>query len=105
LGEVCDDAVDLGPDETGELPLVGLCGGVGLLEGLARGPAEKLATLLHEAAHALAHVRGMKDTFRQGVGMATVASTWSRTAIMGSETTSTVVAADRDSNDVEHTGR
>ena len=35
-------------------------------EGLARGPAEVLATLLHEAAHALAHVRGVKDTSRQG---------------------------------------
>jgi hypothetical protein len=35
-------------------------------EGLARGPAAVLATLLHEAAHALAHVRGIKDTSRQG---------------------------------------
>lgn len=35
-------------------------------EGLARGPAEVLATLLHEAAHALAHVRNIKDTSRQG---------------------------------------
>lgn len=35
-------------------------------EGLARGPADVLATLLHEAAHALAHVRGIKDTSRQG---------------------------------------
>jgi hypothetical protein len=35
-------------------------------EGLARGPAHVLATLLHEAAHALAHVRGIKDTPRQG---------------------------------------
>ena len=35
-------------------------------EGLARGPAEVLATLLHEAAHALAHVREVKDTSRQG---------------------------------------
>ena len=35
-------------------------------EGLSRGPAEVLATLLHEAAHALAHVRGIKDTSRQG---------------------------------------
>ncbi|WP_297495484.1 hypothetical protein [Pseudonocardia sp.] len=25
-----------------------------------------LATLLHEAAHALAHVRGIKDSSRQG---------------------------------------
>jgi hypothetical protein len=35
-------------------------------EGLARGPAEVLGTLLHEAAHAIAHVRGIKDTSRQG---------------------------------------
>lgn len=35
-------------------------------EGLARQPHEVLATLLHEAAHALAHVRGIQDTARQG---------------------------------------
>jgi hypothetical protein len=35
-------------------------------EGLAHGPTEVLATLLHEAAHALAHVRGVQDTSRQG---------------------------------------
>lgn len=35
-------------------------------EGLARGPADVLGTLLHEAAHALAHVRGIKDSSRQG---------------------------------------
>lgn len=35
-------------------------------EGLARGPVGVLGTLLHEAAHALAHVRGIKDTSRQG---------------------------------------
>lgn len=35
-------------------------------EGLARGATDVLATLLHEAAHALAHVRGVKDTSRQG---------------------------------------
>jgi len=35
-------------------------------EGLAHGPTEVLATLLHEAAHALAHVRGIRDTSRQG---------------------------------------
>ena len=33
-------------------------------EGLARGPADVLGTLLHEAAHALADVRGIKDTSR-----------------------------------------
>jgi hypothetical protein len=35
-------------------------------EGLARGPVDVLGTLLHEAAHAIAHVRGIKDTSRQG---------------------------------------
>ena len=35
-------------------------------EGLARGPIGVLGTLLHEAAHALAHVREIKDTSRQG---------------------------------------
>jgi hypothetical protein len=35
-------------------------------EGLNRSPAEVLTTLLHEAAHALADVRGIKDTSRQG---------------------------------------
>ena len=35
-------------------------------EGLRRTPDEVLGTLLHEAAHALAHERGIKDTSRQG---------------------------------------
>jgi hypothetical protein len=35
-------------------------------EGLERGARPVLATLLHEAAHALADVRGIKDTSRQG---------------------------------------
>jgi curved DNA-binding protein CbpA len=35
-------------------------------EGLRRTPREVLATLLHEAAHALACERGIKDTSRQG---------------------------------------
>jgi curved DNA-binding protein CbpA len=35
-------------------------------EGLRRAPREVLATLLHEAAHVLAHERGIKDTSRQG---------------------------------------
>jgi curved DNA-binding protein CbpA len=34
-------------------------------EGLRRSPADVLGTLLHEAAHALAHARGIKDTSRQ----------------------------------------
>jgi hypothetical protein len=35
-------------------------------EGLRRGPTEVLGTLLHEAAHGLAHARRIKDTSRQG---------------------------------------
>lgn len=35
-------------------------------EGLARTPVDVLATLLHEAAHALAAARGITDTSRQG---------------------------------------
>lgn len=35
-------------------------------EGLQRGEDEILTTLLHEAAHALAHVRGIKDTSDEG---------------------------------------
>ena len=35
-------------------------------EGLRRTPQEVLGTLLHEAAHALAFERGVKDTSRQG---------------------------------------
>ena len=35
-------------------------------EGLRRSPRDVLGTLLHEAAHALAHARGIKDTSRQG---------------------------------------
>ena len=35
-------------------------------EGLQRDAASVLGTLLHEAAHGLAHTRGVKDTSRQG---------------------------------------
>jgi hypothetical protein len=35
-------------------------------EGLARKGHDILATLLHEAAHGLAHARGIQDTARQG---------------------------------------
>jgi len=35
-------------------------------EGLSRTPAQVLTTLLHEAAHALADTRKIKDTSRQG---------------------------------------
>jgi hypothetical protein len=35
-------------------------------EGLKAGPISVLGTLLHEAAHGLAHARAIKDTSRQG---------------------------------------
>lgn len=35
-------------------------------EGLQRGAADVLGTLLHEAAHGIAATRGIKDTSRQG---------------------------------------
>jgi hypothetical protein len=35
-------------------------------EGLQRGPADVLGTLLHEAAHGLAQARRIQDTSRQG---------------------------------------
>jgi hypothetical protein len=35
-------------------------------EGLKEGPVSVLGTLLHEAAHGLAHARAIKDTSRQG---------------------------------------
>ena len=35
-------------------------------ECLAEGPSQTLQTMLHEAVHALAHVRGVKDTSRGG---------------------------------------
>jgi hypothetical protein len=46
---------------TDQLPEVLVSG-----EGLKRPATEVLTTLLHEAAHALADVRGIKDTSRQG---------------------------------------
>jgi hypothetical protein len=36
-------------------------------EGLKRQPVEVLTTLIHEAAHTLAHVRGIQDTSRRGI--------------------------------------
>jgi len=45
----------------GQLPEVLVAG-----EGLSRGAEPVLATLLHEAAHAIADVRGVQDTSRQG---------------------------------------
>lgn len=46
---------------TTELPEVLIAG-----EGLGRPPAAVLATLLHEAAHGLAHTRDIQDVSRQG---------------------------------------
>lgn len=60
-GPNCQDGTD-GRGGVGErLPEVFVGG-----EGLRRGPVEVLGTLLHEATHALAHVRGIQDTSRQG---------------------------------------
>lgn len=47
--------------DTNELPEVFVGG-----EGLSRGAVDVLGTLLHEAAHGLAHARGVKDCSRQG---------------------------------------
>jgi hypothetical protein len=70
-----------GPDQTGPQtgaqtgPQAGIQdGGPGVAlpevfvggEGLARGAVDVLGTLLHEATHALAHVRGIQDCSRQG---------------------------------------
>jgi hypothetical protein len=35
-------------------------------EALQRGPVDVLGTLLHEAAHGLAHARKLSETSRQG---------------------------------------
>lgn len=45
----------------GELPELFVGG-----EGFSRGPEDVLATLLHEAAHGVAHTRGIQDTSRGG---------------------------------------
>ncbi|MGH3613482.1 MAG: hypothetical protein ACRDRK_12995, partial [Pseudonocardia sp.] len=61
------EPADAGPGADGDpvgpvrLPEVFIGG-----EGLVRGAADVLGTLLHEATHALAHVRDIKDTSRQG---------------------------------------
>jgi hypothetical protein len=49
------------PDQPGDRAEVLVSG-----EGLQRGPVDVLGTLLHEAAHGLAHVRKLSDTSRQG---------------------------------------
>jgi hypothetical protein len=46
------------PDRKPELFVAGEC--------FAEGATHTLVTILHEATHALAHVRGVKDTSRQG---------------------------------------
>src|SRR6266545_4057290 len=46
------------PDRKPELFVAGEC--------FAEGATHTLTTILHEAAHALAHVRGVKETSRQG---------------------------------------
>jgi len=46
------------PDRKPELFVAGEC--------FAEGATHTLTTILHEATHALAHVRGVKDTSRQG---------------------------------------
>ena len=62
-GDEADEADEADGDPAGpvRLPEVFVGG-----EGLVRGAADVLGTLLHEAAHALAHVRDIKDTSRQG---------------------------------------
>lgn len=54
-------AADEGEKAGGQLAEVFVGG-----EGLRRGAVDVLGTLLHEATHALADVRGIKDTSRQG---------------------------------------
>jgi hypothetical protein len=53
-----DAGLHVQPDRKPELFVAGEC--------FAEGATHTLTTILHEAAHALAHVRGVKDTSRQG---------------------------------------
>src|SRR6266540_3120975 len=53
-----DAKLQVQPDRKPELFVAGEC--------FAEGAEHTLTTILHEAAHALAHVRGVKDTSRQG---------------------------------------
>lgn len=59
LGHFAAGRWQRGPAE--ELPEMFVAG-----EGLSRGPAEVLATLLHEGAHGVAAARKVQDTSRQG---------------------------------------
>src|SRR6266545_8158296 len=53
-----DAKLQVQPDRKPELFVAGEC--------FAEGATHTLTTILHEAAHALAHVRGVKETSRQG---------------------------------------
>jgi hypothetical protein len=53
-----DATVEIKPDRKPELFVAGEC--------FAEGATHTLLTILHEATHALAHARGVKDTSRQG---------------------------------------
>jgi hypothetical protein len=53
-----DAKLQVQPDRKPELFVAGEC--------FAEGNEHTLTTILHEAAHALAHVRGVKETSRQG---------------------------------------
>lgn len=57
-GHFWADRWTVGADKAPEVLLVG--------EALNRGPEEVFHTVLHEAVHALAHARGVKDTDRTG---------------------------------------
>jgi hypothetical protein len=58
LGHFAASAWQSGDDQVSELFVGG--------EGLKSGAEEVLTTLLHEAAHGIAHTRQIKDTSRQG---------------------------------------
>jgi hypothetical protein len=61
LGHFAADRWQRSGDDTSAYVHVVLIGG----EGLERGAVDVVATLLHEAAHAIANVRQIKDTSRQ----------------------------------------
>lgn len=58
LGHFAADRWNTGTGQLAELFVGG--------EGLSRGAESVLATMLHEAAHGVAHVRKVKDTSREG---------------------------------------
>lgn len=58
LGHYAASRWEVAGSETAEVLVAG--------EGLRLGPEEALGTLLHEAAHGMAHVRGVQDTSRAG---------------------------------------